>query len=142
MSYVSILSDRHEYVTRHGDPNDRWDRDSTAATVSVKGIKQVDEKGYHDLAVPFDISHDKAYFLLWADYDTGDSFGRDGNRTEWVDLFQSIESAEKARKELLDGSGYTRGYTRDDGTVIDFYVPWEGYFESLNDLRVDVVRTA
>ncbi|WEM34355.1 hypothetical protein [Xanthomonas phage X1] len=141
-THVRIDYDEHRYVTRAGSPDDRWDRDDTAADISINGIEIVSEAGYRDLSVPFDVDINKSYILLWADYNTGDSFGHDRNYVEFIDLFETIERAQAARKALEEGTSYTRSYVREDGTGVSTSIPWAGYFESLNELRLDVVSVS
>lgn len=142
MTHIAIDYTRHEYVTRERDPTDSWDRDCTAADIDIYGIELVldGEKSYRDISVPFEIDRNKSYLLLWADYNTGDSFGRDDNQVEFIDLFESIEKADAARKKLSDSTDYSTKYTREDGTEITVHIPWQGYFESLNSLNIAVVR--
>lgn len=140
MPHIRVDYDRHEYVTRHGRADDQWDRDDTAAIIGINGIEVVSEPSYRDLSVPFEIDFNRSYLLLWADYNTGDSFGHDANRVEFIDLFETIERAEAARQKLSKATEYSSGYTREDGTGISYHIPWNGYFESLNDINITVVR--
>lgn len=145
MPMIDILHDRYTYITRERNPDDEWDNDDTAADWTIRGIRVVDRGG--DFEVPFEIEKGKTYFLVMADYDTGDSFGRYCNYLEFIDLFQTAEAAEAALKALgkpLTGKPgqsdweykYSREYVRDNGETVKVYIPWEGYFESLNDLYI------
>jgi hypothetical protein len=136
MTNIEVNYDRREYVTRRAT-EDR--RDDTAADISVYSISRKAEKGYRDISVGFDVVPGQNYWLLWADYDTGDSFGRDGNKVEFIDLFQSPDRAAAAAKELEDVRDFSAKYTREDGTKIKMYIPWVGYFESLNSLNITMV---
>ncbi len=139
MTNIEVNYGRREYVTRRAT-EDQWDRDDTAADISVYSISRKAEIGYRDISVGFDVVPGQNYWLLWADYNTGDSFGRDENIVEFIDLYQSPEAAEKAKKELSDKAGYSLPYTRDDGDVVSIHIPWEGYFESLNSLNITMVE--
>lgn len=138
-SHIEVDYTRDVYVTIKRDPEDSWSRDSTAANITVHGIKLVKNAQYRDITVPFDVDINKSYILLWADYNTGDSFGSDRNLTEFIDLFETVEAAEAARKALETATGDAQ-YTREDGSVVQMYVPWHGYFESLNSINLDLVR--
>lgn len=127
------------YVTCEGDPESRWDRDDTAADIYVDGVRPVGSDDYYDVTLPSPMDESKRLYLLWADYDTGDSFGRDCNRFEAIDLFQSYERAQEASNALNAGESYSVDYARDDGSIITYCRPWVGYFENLNALHVEEV---
>lgn len=145
MSKIDILYDRWSYVTRERDPEDEWDNDSTAADWTVHGLKLVEDKAYSEMTVAFDVVKGKTYYLVMADYGTGDSFGSYDNYLEFVDLFQTHEAAKAAELALLTPppkdpnnwySTYQRTYVRDNGESVTVSVPWEGYFDHLNDLHI------
>lgn len=141
MSIVQVDYDRREYVTREAYPNDNWDNDCTAAEIRINGIRVGDKAGYRDFEVGFDVVPGEKYWLLWADYGTGDSFGSYDNIAEFIDLFIDFDQAEAARKALMEQTGYTRGYMRQgQNEAISIHVPWEGYFEHLNELHVERVE--
>lgn len=135
---IKINYDRHEYVTREADPEDNWDRSDTAADISIHGVEAADR--YHDIDVPFDVETGVVYYLVWADYDTGDSFGRDCNRVEFIDLFKTEELAENCAAIARDVKGYTYIFKRENGRDCAQSVPWNGYFESLNAINVEAVE--
>lgn len=106
---IEVEADIHGYVTRHGDREDRWDRDDTAQDVSITGIKIVDEKGYGDLEVNYVVDPNKEYYLVLVNYDTGDSFGRDEGQVCYVDLFESKEKAQALVDAIYnDKMGYPK----------------------------------
>ena len=141
MTQIKIVYDRHSYVTRRGDPNDRWARDDTDADTTIKGIEVVRDHDYFDITAPFEIDINKTYILLWAIYSTGDSFGHDGGQVEFIDLFESQTLAAQAAQEIEKQSdSYSVTYTREDGNETSFASPWHGYFERLQEVRLDVVR--
>lgn len=141
-THIRVDYDERRYVTRARSPGDEWDRDDTAADISINGIEIVPEARYRDITVPFDVDINKSYILLWADYNTGDSFGHDENYVEFIDLFETIERAQAARKALENSTGYSCTYVREDGSEISTSIPWDGYFESLNELRLEVVSVS
>lgn len=136
-THITVEYTRDVYVTREGDPEDCWDRDSTAADLYVEGIRVVSNANYRELTVSFDVEPGKSYWLVWADYDTGDSFGRDGNQIEFVDLFTDMDTAIAAAKSVEKTKGK---WTRQDGVRASMCVPWEGYFENLNGINVQCVK--
>jgi len=136
---INVIYDREEYVTREADPNVAYDNDSTAASIHIHGI-EVAKEGCCDGAAPFDLKKDRTYYLVWADYNTGDSFGKYGNRMEFIDLFETKELAEQCAKAARDTPTYTYAFKRENGIEIKQSAPWIGYFESLNDVNVKEVK--
>ena len=116
-------------------------RGTSQADITIQGIAISGR--YSDIAVPFDVVPNQPYYLLWADYSTGDSFGSDDNQHEWIDLYQTPEAAWAAQRILQAASNkglYAIKYTRDCGTVIELCMPWVGYFENLNNINVETVQ--
>ena len=143
---IQVIDRVYTYVTREGDPEDRWDRDSTGESHDIQGIRVVDENDYFDLTVDFEVVDDRDYYLLYGIYSTGDSFGHDEGRIQFVDLYESREVAEENAKRLRkhnDGDsddGYTATLVTEEGKDHEFYVPWKRYFERLSYLEVEPVR--
>jgi hypothetical protein len=135
-THVCVDYDTYSYITVESDPDDEWSRDSTAADIYINGLHVVSNHNYRDITVSFDVEPGKMYWLVWADYGTGDSFGRDDNKVEFVDLFINEEMAQAAAKSVeLNGK-----WIRQDGAKGMMYVPWEGYFEHLNSINVQGVK--
>lgn len=105
------------------DPDDSWSRDSTDGTVTVHGARRVDKDRYGTLSVAGDIAAGTPVFLVWAQYSTGDSFGSDGGQYELLEVLTDKTAAE-ARAAFYR-------------SVTDYSVPWNGYFENLDFVRVD-----
>lgn len=131
-----MIVDIREYYTREPD-DDEWDNGETAADISIQGVEFAEH--YFDVALPQEYVPGPLY-LLYANYDTGDSFGRQRNRFEAVDIFQDRARAEAAQRALTDSEEGNASYVRDDGTTIQYSCPWHGYFECLNYLEVEEVR--
>lgn len=140
MSFFQVKTEIYEYSIRDADPEDRYDSGCTGADITVLGVELSEE--YFDVALPKPYDPTKPLYLVWADYDTGDSFGRQGNRFEAVDIFQDEKRAQEAAAALrLDiKDQYNRNYIRDDGTEVKYGCPWTGYFERLNVLHVEKVE--
>ena len=149
---VRVVDDVHQHVTRHGDPDDRWDRDSTASDHHIRGIEVTD--GYFDLTVPFEVKEGHQYYLVYVIYDTGDSFGRDDGQITFLDLFESREKAEALADAVSadyrgQSSFFGKGgknvshqvkYVREDGTECTCYTgTWKGYFENYCGVSVEQV---
>lgn len=78
--------------------------------------------------------------VVWAEWNTGDSFGNATNRyAEVFGMFKDMASAIELRDALEDSSG---GYSVDCSDGQKFrakYVPWNGYFESLSCIHIEAV---
>lgn len=136
MSFFKVIVDIREYYTREPD-DDEWDNGETAADISIQGVEFAER--YFDVALPQEYIPGPLY-LLHANYDTGNSFGRQRNRFEAVDIFQDRARAEEALRALTNSEEDNASYVRDNGTTIQYSCPWHGYFECLNYLEVEEVR--
>lgn len=143
MNYVRIDHTSYTQVTRERDPDDDWSGEDTNTSNYVNGLILVPEGSYHHIAVPFDIDINKSYILLWAEYSTGDSFSHDEGKVEFIDLFENVKHANAAYRAIQKANDADQSnvkYYRADGSEVNFYAPWYGYFERLSDLYIDVVR--
>lgn len=133
---IEIRYDCYQYVTR--EASDPYDRDSTAADIFINGIRIASDR-YSDIDVPFDVVPGETYYLVWADYERGDSSGYDDNCVEFIDLFKSKELAEQCAAIARAVEGYNYTFKRENGQDCTQSVPWNGYFESLNAINVEPV---
>lgn len=156
-TYLKVNDNVTYETTEYADPDDDWDRDNTAEYHHITGVEIVDKKDRWDLCVPFEVDPDRSYYLLYAIYDTGDSFGRDEGRIELIDLYQDREVAManaaridaharkydstrwgSAREEMDEP--YTVKLMNDAGEECQVHTPWNGYFERLSYTEVLCVR--
>jgi len=133
MSFFKVIADIREYYTREPDGDDEWDSGDTAADISIQGVEFAER--YFDVALPQEYIPGPLY-LLHANYDTGNSFGRQRNRFEAVDIFQDRARAEEALRALTNSEEDNASYVRDNGTTIQYSCPWHGYFKCLNYFEV------
>lgn len=140
MTSIRILETCWTEETSIPDPEDRWDRASTSSSHSIEGF-EVDVK-WNDLTVSFEPDFNVPYFLLYAVYSTGDSFGHDaGANIEYFGLFEKYETAklnEKRLKTMTDGGPCT--LLTDFGIDFDIFIPWFGYFERLDYIDIEKVQ--
>ena len=145
---IEVIND--SYIEHNGgyDPDDEWSRDSTTTTNDIRGIKI----GSYDLASHFKPIKGEKYYLLYAEYNTGDSFGYDDGVIEYIGLYEPKEQAqkqaelikihndkyEKDHKWTKNESSYSLDIEMPNGQVVKISAPWNGYFESLN--FVDVIE--
>jgi hypothetical protein len=94
VTHISVVDYVDEYITSYADPDDEWGRDSTAQSHSIQGISI--HPNYGDLDVSFDVLPNQTYYLLYYLYETGDSFGSDSGRIEFVCLYNDQTLAEKS----------------------------------------------
>lgn len=98
---------------------------------------------YPDITSSLDITPGTNALVVWAVWSSGDSFGHaDGSSSEAFGIFTDIKSAEQFRQALSAAKEQSKDttLTTTDGQVFTIgYLPWFGYFESLDDIRVDVV---
>jgi len=162
--FVVLSSSQHETRTR--DPDDRWDRGNTHTDWSIKGLaingdekrtrnnyeliptvvlssSNGDEKrtrnNYELIPTDVEVNINGAYFLVYAIYSTGDTFGSDDcGRFEPIALFTTLEKAKACQKACEDKD--VKSFLHENGEKETIYRPWLGYFEYLNDLDIEVVR--
>jgi hypothetical protein len=149
---IQIIVDTSEYETSEPDPEDSWDRANTATelkNVSAIVITKRVEVGYRGWYGndTFDVdanSGDLVYAVI-ARYSTGDTFGNDDGRVAVMDVFSNVEEA-ATLTEALECSERAK-----DSAVVDFelkhgereyYLPWVGYFEQLENVDVHAVRVS
>lgn len=147
--YFEVIDQVYGSVTREADPDDSWSRDSTSEEHCIVGLKEVPEGKYYDVGVT-DGPVDELY-LLYGIYSTGDSFGTDSGRIEFVSLHRdkavAEENARRIEKNADDfrresrhtTSSYSVELLTDEGETFKFCVPWNGHFESLDWITVERV---
>lgn len=144
LTKIKILIDTYSEVTWEADPEDSWSRDSTTQSHTINGFEVVDSKNsWCDFEVPFEIDPAKEYYLLAVYYDTGDSFGTDGNRIDMIDLYDNIELAMESKKRILendDKGSYSVKILNPLGKEYSISTSWVGYFEHLNDVEIHRVK--
>jgi hypothetical protein len=148
-TYLRVDYDKREYVTREADRSDEWDRDDTSASWDFKSVGVVSSVSCFDLVVPFDVKKGDDVWVVVAIYSTGDSFGHDDRAcAEYIDAFLDKHKAracrdavEKSRKGWDDYEEKKCEWIREDGSLgkLD-YVPWNGYFESLDTVECEYLE--
>ncbi|TFH04403.1 MAG: hypothetical protein E4H14_14830 [Candidatus Thorarchaeota archaeon] len=158
VSYVHVEAETQVEVVREDDGELYGRRECTAAYTSIHGIKDVGKDGYYDLVVGFKLEDNVDYYLVHVNYNTGDSFGHDDGKVCYVEMFKSKELAKQlvdAISENAQTPSYlppgkkrykeqpmTITYERDDGQKVDCYTgTWRGYFERVNYVEMEAVRT-
>lgn len=102
----------------------------------IRGIHLTNSNFGERVTIDYDVKLGDDVYVLWAEYSSGDSFGHGNrNRVDVVHVFKDPVAAFAARDALLAED--SEGYKTDSGTKINYYRPWTGYFESLDNLHVD-----
>ena len=123
MSYLKFDVAVNTWVTREGDPEDQWDRDSTDGSATVTACHLAHQDGYDVLQASDIVAVGDKVWLVWAQYSTGDSFGCDGGRYELCGVFSDSAAADAEVSRLQ--------------SVDDYSVPWNGYFENLDFIKAE-----
>lgn len=149
--YFKVKTDG--YIENIGgyDPDDEWSRDSTAGETYPVSLKEVSRNSYFDLVVdaPKDTTE---FYIVYVQYKTGDSFGRDGGQLECVSLHTDKTIAEQNKDRIqqhhsTDGKKFGASQypnfsvvlLTDSGKEFQVHTPWNGYFEQIDDVCVDSI---
>lgn len=155
MSYVRIIGTNHCYHSEsepeeYGSWSENYDHD-------ISGFKVVKSKEYFDLVLDFEPEKDVPYYLVYATYGTGNSFGSSSGHVSYVHLFKSVELARECIKAIQksydrydqrgiawkEKNSLTTRYTLDSGKIIEENVdihPWIGYFERLESIQYKIIE--
>ena len=144
---IEIIDDTYSYNTSEADPNDSWSRASTAKEHNILGFNVFSNEEYSDISVPYDPDKNTDYYLLYVIYSTGDSFGHDsGSGVEYIGLYteDELSIAEENKRRIEEHNRTKKGKLKliipNNSTEFDIYVPWHGYFESLDDIEIKAVQ--
>lgn len=138
---IEIRVDTSRWITEHADPEDSWDRDNTdgqiqgvyAYHVTDSEPKSYFGMGFGEGTYDVDASPGDVVHVVIAQYSTGDTFGRDGCQISVMDVFKDNFEAVSLYKTLRDVGKRDHG-VKHNGR--EYYIPWTGYFESLEDLDI------
>ena len=147
---IDIVDSVYTDVTRQSG-GDAYDRDDTSTSHSIEGFHAAPEKAgkYFDLTVPFEPEFGKTYYLLYAVYSTGDSFGHDaGHSIEYIGFYTEDELAvaKENQRKIEDHSRNNKDSysiklkTPNGGRTFDQHTPWIGYFEQLDYTSVESIQ--
>ncbi len=90
--------------------------------------------------IDFEVSPGDTVYVVWAEYSSGNSFGRGHNNgVDVVGIFKDAAKAEKCRQacEASSEDNSMVKFESDSGEKISYYAPWNGYFESLGSIRLE-----
>ncbi len=112
---------------------------------SLKNVSITED--YPDVVLPFKVELGSQVYVIWCEWNSGDSFGHGINSGyEAMAVFKDEASALEYSKWLdyLDRNKEEHDYRKkrtfvtSDGQTFSFngYAPWEGYFESLTQIHI------
>jgi hypothetical protein len=145
---IVIIDETYYGCSRERDPSYKYDRGEKYTEHSIRGFRIAKKSDCCDVFVNFMPKKNVPYYLLYAIYDTGDSFGRDCGKIEFFDLYANREPAEASCKILNGFTSNQNHNERSDYSVTIFddkfkpyktTVPWLGYFETLQNVYVETV---
>lgn len=124
----------HQSDEQYGD----WYSSSTNTFESVSKCTD----SYPDAASVEDIPTGSLAYVVWAEYSSGDSFGRgDCCSTEVLAVFTNNADAVGLAKHIREQNGKdvnTYKFTASTGQVFESgFAPWSGYFEHLDTVYVE-----
>jgi len=99
-------------------------------------------ESYGDLSVDFDLEKDKDYYLLYAEYGSGDSFGNSSGNIEYFLMYQDIDKANENLDilERTSSDDMNVNLKTDSDKDIQLSNPWYGYFEHLESVQIATIR--
>lgn len=141
-SRLELVASSYCYTTREADPNDSWGRDSTARDWTVEGVRLVEADGQKVLGADFPVEVGDNVHVVYAVYSTGDTFGSDeGAYLEFISAHKNYEVAQRNLREVEKGKHERESYSMviefDSGAKVSRHCPWDGYFESLDYVRLE-----
>lgn len=117
-------------TTRDADTDDEWDRGDSRTTWYFGSVSLEKTGSWYDcFETSFDVQKGDMLYLVIAIWSTGNSFGHDDGASMEI-FYASKDSSEAYRVANLLEKG------KDQNGEPMTYIPWNGWFESLNEIRV------
>jgi len=120
-------------VSRSADPNEEWDGDDTWESHSPQAW-EISQNTYYDVIYPGTVKRGEDLYLVYAIYNTGDSFSRSDGQLDVIDAFKSVLNARKCADAAGKATGHSFSYQNDFGQPASHHTTWIGYFESLTGI--------
>lgn len=140
---IEIIDDSYTEQNREANDDDDWDRGDTDTSHNIVGFRAAPETDnkYYDLAVAFNPKDNVTYYVLYAVYTTGDSFGRDdGSNIEYIGFYTEdelpIANENMHKVERSTENRPLKLKTPDGHKTFDQLKPWAGYFEHLDYVNI------
>lgn len=145
---IKVVDNITKEITREATERE-WDSNDICWHHNIEGYSIVGKDEYSDITVPFKVNKSIGYFLVYVLYNTGDSFHREENCIDFIDMFENKESAELIVKVINnDYRKYKKDEDNDNfsitlpglnGEDYSIHCSWKGYFERLTDVCIEQV---
>lgn len=119
---------------------------NTSNDYNIYGLKLAENNKYFDITIEGNVERGDILYLVYGEYESGDSFHRETGCVEFVDVFRDKQNAYICQKELEnhykkhENESYLDAFycqlKRENGTLYQYSIPWNGYFERLNFIEV------
>lgn len=135
--YAVRLSAYCDYSEHEDEAFGSW---SESYSNSFRSVAHDDK--YPDVVSIHDFKPGDVAYVVWAEWSTGDSFGRAerGSREALAILKNGIDAFDLQRKLSLAEDGAFKWKSSDGDTFESGYLPWGGYFDSLDEIRIETVQ--
>lgn len=122
MKYLKFSVAQRFYNEGGNNSEDSWSRDSYSGDANIDDVFLSEKESCDCYPNDEQLIYGDTVHVLMAVYTTGDSFGHDGGQYEVLFASGDINKVNE-KKEFYKN-------------VTDFSVPWNGYFENLDDLKI------
>lgn len=140
---VKVIVETETWVTRERDPEDEWDagdEDGRVSWVSAEVCTEgADEnytfygRGHMPVVFDCDAAEGDTVFVVVADYTSGSTFGTSAGYFHILTVTKSYEEAVELARAA---EAVTQSQFEFEHNGIKYHVPWTGYFERLQEVRV------
>lgn len=142
---IEIVDDTRTSEYGDFDPDDTFSRPNTSTEHNIRGFSVGGESQYYDEVVLYEPEKGTTYYVLYAIYSTGDSFGHDeAGGIEYYGFYREdqldVAKENKRRLNAAQEGAEAKIIMPDGSKEHNVYVPWLGYFESLDDLDIAPVE--
>jgi hypothetical protein len=140
--YVLLNVDRYTDVTRFADSEEEWDANDTDTHWAIGDYgKFSKEDRYMSSYIDASLKKGDIVYILYAIYSTGDSFHRDiDGELEIILASLDYDYLDFIKHELVKDGNDSIKLCLENGEMTTFYKPWSGYFESLSEIDIKLVK--
>ena len=85
--------------------------------------------------IDFNPENVSSVYLVTVIYDSGDTFGTSHGNVEVVGVFDSLEKANKIKKQIEHEEKHPK-----ETSKLNIYKPWIGHFENFNSVEINVLN--